>query len=126
MIYCAATCYAGEVDGPMIKARELKNTSALSGVERMEAMQKYVCNLPDAQLIPLMEQVGIQRLLAQDAKYERYGQQGRTAEHPSLPGQMAPNSRHTLQQRLHTALHNQERKLRMCRNIANYLLNTTR
>jgi len=127
LFFCAVTnCNAGEAANASIMAREIKFVSNLSGNERMLEMQKYVCGLPDPRLTALLDEIGAERFLA-DVQENRNRKKNRNplVAQSHLPGKMGPTSPHTRQQQLNTALHTPERKMRLCRDIANYLLNTT-
>jgi len=62
-LFTVTNCYADKTVNLHMAVKEIKYASNLSGVERMTAMQKYVCQLSEAQLIPLMERIGAERLL---------------------------------------------------------------
>ena len=113
------SAHAGEADLSRNMVRSLKSAENLSGRERMAAMQGYVCRLPDNRLAVLLDEIGGVRFLPVIPQHNRIGQ---TAHGQIKMEKFMPPQPPELQMR--NLLQTPEGRMRLCREAANYFLNT--
>jgi hypothetical protein len=106
---------AGEADLSRDMVRNLKMTDTLSGRERMQAMHKYVCGLPNNRLAALLDEIGGARFLPPVPPEKNMGR-----------GPTGPVMVRDRRQQMRIQLQTPEGRDRLCHAAANYLLNTVR